>query len=89
MKWLTNNFSLNMVDTTEDYSLDVTHLSQLAFKIEMKTAKNRLSQLDVSQVLGLFPNPGNVTASIGDDILVVQYCDGELIYRKITVGDIQ
>ena len=57
--------------------------------IESKTAINRLSHLDISQELGLFPHPGNVSANIGDTILVAQYWDGELIYRKITVGDIQ
>lgn len=89
MKWITNNFSLNMVNVQEDYSLDVTHLSELAFKVESKTAKNRLSQMDVCQELGLFPNPGIVDAKIGDDILVAQYWDGILTYKKISIGDIQ
>ena len=89
MKWITNNFSLNMVNVQEDYSMEVTHLSELAFKIESKTAKNRLSQMDVCQELGLFPSPGIVDAKIGDDILVAQYLDGMLTYKKISIGDIQ
>ena len=76
MKWLTNNFSLNMVNVTKDYSMDVTHLSELAFKVESKTAKNRLSQIDVCQELGLFPSPGIVDAddSIveGDIVIIVE-----------------
>ena len=78
-----------MICTSEDYLLTVIHLSQLAFRVEMKTAKNRLSQLDISQELGLLPNPGNVNANIGDEILVAQYQDRNITYRKIIVGDIQ
>jgi len=90
MKYLTNNFSLNMVDETQPYTLQVIPLSKLRFKVESKTAVNRLSQIDVCQELDLFPHPGNVTATIGDEILVAQPKDGELIYRKlIIVGDIQ
>ena len=88
MKFITNNFSLNMIEA-EEYSLKVTHISQIKFKVESKTAKNRLSQIDICQELDLFPNPGNVSANIGDEILVAQYKNGELTYRKIIVGDIQ
>ena len=88
MRWLTNNFSLNMIDVSEDYDLQVEHLSELKFRIEAKTAKNRLSQIDVCQELGLFPRGGAVNAAIGDEILVAQYLSGILTYRKITVGEI-
>jgi hypothetical protein len=73
----------------EEYDLKVTHISKIQFKIESKTAKNRLSQIDVCQELDLFPHPGNVSADIGDEIFVAQYMGGELTYRKIIVGDIQ
>ena len=76
-----------MVTTTEDYTLNVSHLSKLTFKVEIKTAKNRLSQLDVCQELGLFPHNGPVCADIGDTIYVAQFRNGELIYRKITIGE--
>lgn len=88
VKWLTNNFSLNMV-VDENYTLNVCRLTRMKFKIETKTAINRLSQMDVCQELGLFPHQGNVTAEIGDSIYVAQYLDGELTFRKLTVGDIQ
>ncbi|MBQ8018656.1 MAG: hypothetical protein IJ258_11260 [Methanobrevibacter sp.] len=90
MKYLTNNFSLNMVDVNAPYTLQVIPLTQLRFKVESKTAVNRLSQIDICQELDLFPQRGNVSASIGDEIFVAQYKDGELTYRKIIiVGDIQ
>lgn len=73
----------------EEYMLEVSHISQIQFKVESKMAKNRLSQIDICQELDLFPNPGNVSADIGDEILVAQYMNGELTYRKIIVGDIQ
>lgn len=89
MKWLTNNFSLNMIKSTEDYTLKVEYLSELQFKVESKTAKNRLSQMDVCQELNLFPHKGAVTADIGDTIFVAQLLNGELLFRKISIGDIQ
>ena len=89
MNWITNNFSLNMIQETNAYSLQIVPMTELAFKVESKTARNRLSQLDISQELGLFPHKGTVSASIGDIIFVAQYWNGELIYRKIIVGDIQ
>lgn len=89
MKWIANNFSLNMVTVPHNYTLDVRYLSKLQFKVETKNAINRLSQMDVCQELGLFPHQGNVTAGIGDTIYVAQYLDGELTFRKLTVEDIQ
>lgn len=91
MKWLTNNFSLNMVDEDGPFDLKVRYLSELAFKVESKTAKVRLSQMDVCQELDIFPNGGNVAASIGDDILVAQYKKGKLTFRRVRIveGDIQ
>lgn len=88
MKWITNNFSLNMINTQKDYELKVTHMSELAFKAESKAAKNRLSRIDVCQELNLFPQPGIVTADIGDEIFVAQFFDGKLTYKKIYVCDI-
>lgn len=90
MKWITNNFSLNMVTTNKDYSLKVKFMDLTEFKEECSSAKNRLSQMDICQELDLFPHKGNVDADIGDSILVAQYMDGELTYRKLTVtGDTQ
>ena len=89
MKWLTNNFSLNMIQEDKAYCLDVMPMTELAFKVESKTAKVRLSQLDICQELDLFPHKGTVSASIGDTIFVAQYKDGELTYRKVIIGDIQ
>ena len=89
MDWITNNFSLNMIQETRAYSLLIVPMTELAFKRESKTARNRLSQLDISQELGLFPHKGTVSAGIGDTIFVAQYWNGELLYRKIIVGDIQ
>lgn len=90
MKWITNNFSLNMVTTKQDYTLKVKFMDLAEFKKECQSAKNRLSQMDICQELDLFPHKGNVDATIGDSILVAQYLDGELTYRKLTVqGDIQ
>ena len=90
MKWITNNFSLNMVTTKQDYTLKVKFMNLAEFKKECQSAKNRLSQMDICQELDLFPHKGNVDADIGDSILVAQYLDGELTYRKLTVqGDIQ
>ena len=59
------------------------------FKVEIKTAENCLSQMDVGQELGLFPRKRTVAAEINDTIYVAQPLDGELTFRKITVGDIQ
>lgn len=89
MKWLTNNFSLNMVTSTENYTLSVEHLSELQFKVESKTAKNRLSHMDVCQELNLFPHKGTVAADVGDTIFVAQLLNGELTFKKISIGDIQ
>ena len=89
MRWLTNNFSLNMVDSTEDYTLTVQHMTKLQFKVETKAARNRLSQMDVCQELGLLPQSGTVCATVGDEIYVAQFHDGVLIFRKITIGEIQ
>ena len=88
MKWITNNFSLNMITTTKDYSLKVTHMDLAEFKKECSSAKNRLSQMDICQELDLFPQRGTVAADIGDSLLVAQYFDGDLKFRKLTViGD--
>ena len=91
MKWITNNFSLNMVKTKRNYDLKVEFMSLAEFKNRCKSAKNRLSQMDICQELDLFPQKGNVEAYIGDSILVAQYFDGELTYREVTVkeGDTQ
>jgi hypothetical protein len=89
MKWLTNNFSLNMINVKGNYTLVVCHLTELQFKVEIKTAENCLSQMDVGQELGLFPRKRTVAAEINDTIYVAQPLDGELTFRKITVGDIQ
>lgn len=89
MDWITNNFSLNMIQETKEYSLQIFPMTELAFKRESKTARNRLSQLDISQELELFPHKGTVSATIGDTIFVAQYKNGELTYRKVIVGDIQ
>ena len=88
MNWITNNFSLNMIITKEDYTLKVKHMTLTEFKKECSSAKNRLSQMDICQELDLFPQKGNVSADIGDSLLVAQYFDGELTFRKLTVkGD--
>jgi hypothetical protein len=85
MKFITNNFSLNMVTTSVDYSIDVTYLSLAEFKEECSDAVNRLSKMDICQELDLYPQQGNVAAGIGDAILVAQYFDGVLTFRKLTV----
>ena len=89
MKWITNNFSLNMIQETKGYSLQILPMTELAFKVESKNARNRLSMMDICQELDLFPHKGTVSASIGDTIFVAQYWNGELTYRKVIVGDIQ
>ena len=89
MKWITNNFSLNMIQEQGEYSLQVIPMTELAFKAESKNARNRLSMMDICQELDLFPHKGTVSASIGDTIFVAQYWNGELTYRKVIVGDIQ
>lgn len=89
MKWLTNNFSLNMIDAQQDFALTVEHITELQFRVESKTARNRLSQMDICQELDMLPKPGNVSASIGDEIFVAQYKDGVLNFKKIYIGDIQ
>lgn len=78
-----------MVDSTTNYTLNVQHMSKLQFKVETKAAKNRLSQMDVCQELGLLPQSGTVCATIGDEIYVAQFHNGVLIFRKITIGEIQ
>ena len=78
-----------MVNVQTDYELKVKFLSELSFKVESKTARNRLSQLDICQELGLSPRRGDVNACIGDEILVAQYLDGILTYRKVIIGEIQ
>ena len=85
MKFIVNNFSLNMITTTEDYSIDVEHMETVEFKKECSSAKNRLSKMDVCQELDLFPQKGTVSANIGDTLLVAQYLDGELTCRKLTI----
>ena len=85
MKFITNNFSLNMITTTDDYSINVEHLSLADFKKECADATNRLSKMDICQELDLFPQKGNVAAEIGDMILVAQYLDGVLTFRKLTI----
>ena len=87
MKWITNNFSLNMIVAKKPYSVDIDFLSLAELKKECQSAKNRLSQMDICQELDLFPQKGNVAADIGDSILVAQYFDGDLIFRKLTIGD--
>lgn len=89
MKWITNNFSLNMIQETGGYSLQITPMTELAFKVESTNARNRLSHMDICQELDLFPHKGTVAANIGDIIFVAQYWNGELTYRKVIVGDIQ
>ncbi len=89
MKWITNNFSLNMVQEDKDFTLKVVHLTELTFKVESKQATVRLSQMDICQELDIFPHPGNVAAHIGDTIFVAQKKNGELTFRKVIVGDIQ
>ena len=36
MKWITNNFSLNMIQEQGEYSLQVIPMTELAFKVESK-----------------------------------------------------
>jgi len=88
MKWITNNFSLNMIQEQGEYHLQVIPMTELAFKVESKNARNRLSMIDICQELDLFPHQGTVAANIGDTIFVAQYCNGELTFRKVIVGDI-
>lgn len=85
MKFIVNNFSLNMILISENYSLDVEFIDLAEFKDECASAKNRLSKMDICQELDLFPQKGNVAASIGDVLLVAQYLDKELVCRRITV----
>lgn len=89
MNWIVNNFSLNMIQEKREYSLQIIPMTELAFRVESKTAKNCLSQMDICQELDLFPRKGTVAANIGDTIFVAQYWNGELTYRKVIVGDIQ
>lgn len=85
MKFIVNNFSLNMINSSKDYSIDVEHMELAEFKKECSSAKNRLSKMDVCQELDLFPHKGTVSADIGDTLLVAQYLDGDLTCRKLTV----
>ena len=89
MKWITNNFSLNMVQEDKDFTLKVVHLTELTFKVESKQATVRLSHVDICQEIGIAPHSGNVSAQIGDTIFVAQTKKGQLTYRKIIIGEIQ
>lgn len=85
MKYIAQNFSLNMVDTTEDYTLNVKQLDRTTFLKEIHDAENRLNNMEICQELNLFPNKGNISATIGDVIYVAQFFYGELHFRKVLI----
>ena len=85
MKYLAQNFSLNMVDTPTDYDLSVQQLDKTTFLKETQDAENRLNNMEICQELDLFPNKGNISATIGDVIYVAQFFYGELHFRKVSI----
>lgn len=85
MKFIAQNFSLNMVNVPTSYSLDVTKLDKTSFLKETEDAENRLNNMEICQELDLFPNKGNIAATIGDIIYVAQFFYGELHFRKVLI----
>lgn len=85
MKYIAQNFSLNMVDVPTDYDLSVEQISKSQFLEETEGAKNRLNNLEICQELDLFPNKGNIAATIGDIIYVAQFFGGKLLCRKVSI----
>ena len=41
--------------------------------------------MEICQELNLFPNKGNISATIGDTIYVAQFFYGELHFRKVLI----
>lgn len=85
MKYIAQNFSLNMVNTDEDYDLKVKKLDRTTFLEETEDAENKLNNMEICQELNLFPNKGNISATIGDTIYVAQFFYGELHFRKVLI----
>lgn len=85
MKFIAQNFSLNMIDDPSDYIFEVDELDKSTFLEETENAENRLNNMEICQELGLFPNKGNITATIGDTIYVAQFFYGELHFRKVSI----
>lgn len=85
MKYIAQNFSLNMVDIQTDYELSVKPMSKTQFLEETEDAENRLNNMEICQELNLFPNKGNISATIGDDIYVAQFKYGELHFKKVSI----
>ena len=87
MKYVAQNFSLNMVNTDEDYDLKVTHLTMTQFLDEIHDGECtvRLSDMAICQELGVFPNKGNIAADIHDEIYTAQFFHGVLKLRKVSI----
>ena len=87
MKYVAQNFSLNMVDTEEDYDLKVIKLDMDTFleEIQDDNCVIKLSDMEICQELGVFPNKGRIAANIGDDIFVAQFFSGELKFRRVSI----
>ena len=85
MKFIAQNFSLNMIDDPSDYIFEVDDMDKSTFLEETKDAVNRLNNMEICQELNLFPNKGNITATMGDVIYVAQFFYGELHFRKVSI----
>ena len=85
MKFIAQTFSLNMIDDPSGYIFEVDELDKSIFLEETENAENRLNNMEICQELGLFPNKGNITATMGDTIYVAQFFYGELHFRKVSI----
>jgi hypothetical protein len=77
MEYISNAFSLQMIDT-ENYSINVVTLTEEKFNNIKATAHSVVGHPDTANVLGIKYNRASIKLNIGDVLYVAQLSGGRL-----------
>ena len=87
MKYISNAFSLQMLDTSAAVSLSVTPVTESEFEAVKASAESVVGHLDTAAVLGLSFNRVNLQLKAGDELYVAQLVGGRLPEGSTTLPD--
>lgn len=77
-KYISNAFSLQMLDTSKEQSVKITPITEAEFDSVKATAMSAIGHPDTANVLGVECNRMNVSLKEGDELFVAQLIGGRL-----------
>ena len=87
MKYISNAFSLQMLDISTAVSLSVTPVTESEFESVKDSAESVVGHSDTAAVLGVSFNRANLQLKSGDELYVAQLVGGRLPEGSTTLPE--